>query len=261
VSSAFASGLDSIGHAYELIAFDTLDLVVAGAAEERTWRTVGPAMEATGALVGPSERPASELCRPYDRDREGLVLSEGAGIVILEGLDHARARGARPLAEIVAYASANDGADMFHPSGEGLRLVLADALDQAHSHGVEAPDYVNTHATGTRVGDALEAAVLREFFSDCAHDPWVSSSKGQAGHAMGATGAQELVYSLLMLEHGFLAPTMNLRHLDAECGGLKHVTERRDEAANCVLKLSAGFGGSNACVVFRGFDSAAGRAG
>ena len=146
-----------------------VDLRWAGAAEEAAWRTAGVSLEAAGALAdGFNDRPMA-ACRPYDRDRRGLVLSEGAGILVLEALEYAQARGAQPLAEIVAYAAANDGADVFRPSGEGLRSVLRTALAQAAEAGLEQVSYVNSHATGTPLGDAVEAGVLREVFGDGAN--------------------------------------------------------------------------------------------
>jgi 3-oxoacyl-[acyl-carrier-protein] synthase-1 len=251
ISSAFSSGVDSIGHAFELIGHDLQDVCLAGAAEEAAWRTAGVSLEAAGALAdGFNDRPMA-ACRPYDRDRRGLVLSEGAGILVLEALEYAQARGAQPLAEIVAYAAANDGADVFRPSGQGLRTVLSAALAQAAEAGVEHVTYVNSHATGTPLGDAVEAGVLRDVFGDGPNAPWVSSTKGQAGHALGATGAQETVYSLLMLQHGFVAPTANLEHLDPACAGVRHVTQLQQQPVPAVLKLSTGFGGSNACIILR----------
>jgi 3-oxoacyl-[acyl-carrier-protein] synthase-1 len=251
ISSAFSSGVDSIGHAFELIAHDLQDVCLAGAAEEAAWRTAGVSLEAAGALAdGFNDRPTA-ACRPYDRDRRGLVLSEGAGILVLEALEYALSRGAQPLAEVVAYAAANDGADVFRPTGQALRSVLTAALAQAAHAGVERVTYVNTHATGTPLGDAVEAGVLRDVFGDGPNAPWVSSTKGQAGHALGATGAQETVYTLLMLQHGFLAPTANLEHLDPACSGVRHLTRVQHQPVASALKLSTGFGGSNACIILR----------
>jgi 3-oxoacyl-[acyl-carrier-protein] synthase-1 len=251
ISSAFSSGVDCIGHAFDLIAHNLQDVCLAGAAEEAAWRTAGVSLEAAGALAdGFNDRPTA-ACRPYDRDRRGLVLSEGAAILVLEALDYALARGAQPLAEIVAYAAANDGADIFRPTGAGLRTVLNTALAQAATAGLTSISYVNSHATGTPLGDAVEAGVLRDVFGDGPTSPWVSSTKGQAGHALGATGAQEIVYGLLMLQHGFVAPTANLDLLDPACAGVRHVARIQHQPVPSVLKLSTGFGGSNACIILR----------
>jgi 3-oxoacyl-[acyl-carrier-protein] synthase-1 len=248
VSSAFATGADDIGHGYELIAFGIQDACICGASEEAVWSNGAISFETARALpTDYNDRPAA-ACRPYDRDRQGLVLSEGAGIVVLESLERAEGRGATPIAEVIGYGAANDGADMFRPTGDGLRLAIRAALAGAAARGVETIDYVNAHGTGTPVGDPVEAAVMRDLFGEGA---WVSSTKGLTGHGLGAAGAQEAVYTLLMLRHGFVAPTANLEHVDPECGGLRHVLSGRDEPIDTALSFSSGFGGTNACLVFR----------
>jgi 3-oxoacyl-[acyl-carrier-protein] synthase I len=248
ISSAFATGLDNIGHAYDLVRFGLQDVCLAGATEEDTWRHAGVSFENAGALsTGFNDRPR-EACRPYDSQRAGLVLSEGAAILVLESLDHAERRGARPWAEIVGYSCTNDGADMFRPTGEGLESAITQALAAAAGNGVRRVDYVNTHGTGTPLGDAVEISVLRKLFGE---GPFVSSSKGHAGHSLGATGAQEAVYTLLMMRHGFAAPTANLREVDPECTGVRHVRERTAAALGAALTFNVGFGGTNACLVLR----------
>jgi 3-oxoacyl-[acyl-carrier-protein] synthase-1 len=248
ISSAFSAGLDNVGHAYDLVRFGLQDVCLAGATEEDTWRHAGVSFENAGALsTGFEERP-TEACRPYDRQRAGLVLSEGAGVVVVESLEHAERRGARPWAEIVGYSCTNDGADMFRPSGEGLEAALRQALAQATEQGVRGVDYVNTHGTGTPLGDTVEVSALRKVVGE---GPLVSSTKGQTGHSLGATGAQEAVYTLLMMRHGFVAPTANLREVDPECAGIRHVQERTSAALGAALTFNVGFGGTNACVVLR----------
>jgi 3-oxoacyl-[acyl-carrier-protein] synthase-1 len=248
ISSSFASGADSIGHAYDLLRLGLQDVAICGGAEEAVWRSAGISLEATRSMsAGFNECPPA-ACRPYDVDRQGVILSEGAGIVVLETFDSAVGRGAHIYAEIVGYGSANDGADMFRSSGEGLKLALDMALASAAEAGVHSVDYVNTHATGTRVGDPAEVLVLREAFGD---RPWVSSTKGLAGHSLGATGAQEAIYTLLMLANGFVAPTANLERVDPECAGLRHAQVLQEQTLDTALSLSTGFGGVNACLLFR----------
>jgi 3-oxoacyl-[acyl-carrier-protein] synthase I len=251
ISSSFAAGVDSIGHAYDLIRFGLQDVAICGGAEEAAWRNAGISFETTGSMSGGFNERPSAACRPYDVDRQGLILSEGAGILILERLESAVRRGARIYAEIVGYGSANDGADMFRSTGQGLRLAMSMALEAAAESGVDKVDYVNAHATGTQVGDPAEAAVLRDLVGD---RTWVSSTKGQAGHALGATGAQEAVYSLLMLAHHFVAPTANLERIAPECAGLRHAVVLHEEELRTALTVSIGFGGANACIVFRAPD-------
>jgi 3-oxoacyl-[acyl-carrier-protein] synthase-1 len=248
ISSAFASGVDNIGHAYDLVRFGLQDVVLAGATEEDTWRHAGVSFENSGALSSGWNDHPEKACRPYDKERSGLVLSEGAAVLVLESLEHAERRGATPWAEIVGYGCANDGADMFRPSGEGLKSAIDQAVHAARENGAREIDYVNTHGTGTPLGDTVEIDVLRRTFGE---GPLVSSTKGQTGHALGATGAQEAVYSLLMMRHRFVAPTANLQNVDAECAGVRHVTKPTEAVLRAVLTFNVGFGGTNAAVVLK----------
>jgi 3-oxoacyl-[acyl-carrier-protein] synthase-1 len=248
ISSSFATGVDSIGHAYELIRYGVQDIAICGGAEEAVWRSAGVSFETTGSMAHSFNNCPQRACRPYDIEREGIVLSEGAGILILESLDDARRRDARIRAEIVGYGSANDGADMFRPTGEGLRLTLRMAVAAAAEHGVHRLDYANAHGTGTRVGDPIEAAVLGDVLGN---ETWVSSTKGLSGHALGAAGAQEAVYTLLMMGNGFIAPTANLEHVDPDCLGPRHAQCLQQAKLRSALSVSTGFGGANACIVFK----------
>ncbi|HXH09412.1 MAG TPA: beta-ketoacyl synthase N-terminal-like domain-containing protein [Alphaproteobacteria bacterium] len=249
ICSSSCSGTDNIGHAYELIARGVLDLGICGAAEESCWKQIGAFFDNwRGMPFSWNDRP-EKACRPYDRDREGTVFSEGAGILVLEELEHARRRGVVPYAEIVGYGVANDGWHMFEPSGEGLSACLRQALVQAREHGVERIDYVNSHGTGTKLHDALEARVIKEVFGPLA--PFVSSTKGLTGHGMGAAGAQEAVFTLLMLRHDFIAPTTNLEHIASDCEGIAHVQQVMERPLASVASFNAGLGGTNACLVFR----------
>jgi 3-oxoacyl-[acyl-carrier-protein] synthase-1 len=248
ISSACSTGPDSIGHASELIAFGQQDVAICGATEEDCWRQFGPSYENWGGTPGLyNQRPAS-ACRPYDEDREGVVMAAGAGIVVLESLDSARARGAHIYAELAGYGSANDGSDMFHPSGEGARAAARQALGAAARVGVSRLDYVNTHATGTKVGDEVEIDWIKDVVGS---DVPLSSTKGQIGHAQGAAGALEAVFTLLMLEHRFLAPTANLEHIDPACSGVPHVREVISARPRTMLTVNAGLGGTNASLVFQ----------
>lgn len=249
ICSSFCSGVDSIGHAYELIARGAMDLCIAGASEESTWKQIGGFFDNWGGMPSSWNDQPEKACRPYDRDREGMVISEGAGILILEALEHAEQRGISPYAEIVGYGSANDGFDMFHPSGEGLRACLEQALAEATEKGVDRIDYINSHGTGTKVHDPLEVQVIREIFGPCS--PFVSSTKALAGHSLGAAGAHEAVFTLLMLYYGFIAPTVNLERIAPDCEGISHVQSLMEIPLETVLTFNAGLGGTNACLIFR----------
>jgi len=249
ICSSFCSGVDAIGHAYELIARGVVDVCLCGASEESSLRQAWGCLDNwSGLPVSWNDQP-ERACRPYDVAREGPVLSEGSGIVLLEARDRALERGADPYAEIVGYGSANDGFSMFEPSGEGLAECLRQALAASEEHGVRRIDYINSHGTGTKVHDALEARVIREIFG--APSPPVSSTKALAGHSLGATGAHEAIFTLLMLRHGFVAPTVNLERIAPECEGISHVQTLRELPLDTAMTFNAGLGGSNACLVFR----------
>jgi 3-oxoacyl-[acyl-carrier-protein] synthase-1 len=246
--TSFSSGLDNIGHACELVARGVLDVCLCGAAEENALRQFWVYADNWGGMAAAwNDRPQS-ACRPYDRERGGTVLSEGAGILVLESEEHAAARGVSAYAEIVGYGSANDGDDMFEPSGEGLSECIRQGLQAAAGKGHDTIDYVNTHGTGTRVHDALEVRLLREIFGE--RVPPVSSTKGLAGHGLGATGAQEAVFTLLMLRNGFIAPTHNLEQIAEDCEGVPHVTSLTEAPLQTAMCFNAGLGGTNASLVF-----------
>jgi len=249
VCSSFCSGTDAIGHGYELIARGIVDVCLCGASEENALRQSWGCLDNWGGMpTSWNDRP-ERACRPYDESREGPVLSEGAGILTLEARDEALRRGAAPYAEIVGYGSANDGFNMFQPSGEGLTECLRQALAASAEQGIRRIDYVNSHGTGTKVHDALEVRVIREIFG--APTPLVSSTKALAGHSLGATGAHEAVFTLLMLRHGFVAPTVNLDRIARDCEGISHVQSLQELPLDTVMTFNAGLGGSNACLVFR----------
>jgi 3-oxoacyl-[acyl-carrier-protein] synthase-1 len=248
LSSACSTGLDSIGHAYELIAFGQQERCLAGAGEEEVWPQVGVTYDNWGGMPKTYDDRPTQACRPYEAKREGIVMSEGAAVLVLETLDAARKRGASILAEIVGYGCSNDGADMFEPSGGGLRRALEDALAAAKARGLASIDYVNAHGGASAVGDPIEVGVLREMFGP--DGPPISSTKGQTGHAMGATGSLEAAYTLLMMRHGFIAPTANLDEVDPRCAGVTHVATVIERPLHTTMSFNVGLGGTNSAVVF-----------
>jgi 3-oxoacyl-[acyl-carrier-protein] synthase-1 len=190
----------------------------------------------------------TEACRPFDRDRQGFIISEGSAALVLEEYNAAVRRNAPIYAEIVGYAAANDGHDLFVATGDAMQRVVRQSLNSAAERGVGGIDYINAHATGTPVGDAIEASVIRDVFGTSAA---VSSCKGTTGHSQGATGAQEVVYTLLMLRHGFLAPTANLQSPSDDCLGVDHVRTLREQRIGAALTMNNGLGGTNAALVMR----------
>lgn len=249
ISSACSTSAHCIGNASEMIQWGKQDIVFAGGGEELNW-TLTVLFDAMGALSSKYNEDPGRASRPFDRDRDGFVISGGGGVVVLEELEHAKARGAKIYGELVGYGATSDGHDMVAPSGEGGVRCMKMALD-----GLNDPiSYINAHGTSTPVGDMVEINGIREVFGD--NMPRISSTKSLAGHSQGATGVHEVIYSLLMLNHDFIAASANVENLDEEAIGAPVVTERIDNAGlDCVLSNSFGFGGTNACLVFRRFDS------
>jgi len=248
VSAACATGLYDVGFGYELVAAGIHDCCVCGGAEEESWQRVGLSADNSMGMPTAFNDAPSAACRPFDRDRQGFVISEGGGAVVLESYDAAVRRGAPIHAEIVGYAAANDGHDLYVATGDAMRRVVQQSLDGAARHGVSQIEYINAHATGTPIGDAIEAGVIREIFGTAAA---VSSCKGVTGHSQGAAGAQEVVYTLLMLRHGFLSPTANLEQPSDDCGGIDHVRTLREQRIGTALTMNNGLGGTNAALVLR----------
>jgi 3-oxoacyl-[acyl-carrier-protein] synthase-1 len=249
VSSACATGVDNIGHGFELIRHDLLDLCLCGGGEEQGIPNAWGFFDATNGMPTDFNDRPHQACRPYDRRRQGMVLSEGAGVLILEALDHAERRGVRAYAEVVGYSSANDGDNMFEPTGLGLRRCLEEILAAAAPGGDRQVDYINTHGTGTRLGDPVEVRVLSQLFG--AASPLISSTKGLTGHSLGAAGAHEAIYTLLMLQHGFVVPTFNLDEVAPECRGVRHVRTWMEVPLRTAITFNAGLGGTNAGLMFR----------
>lgn len=244
ISSACATSAHCIGNAVEQIQLGKQDIVFAGGGEELCWE-MACEFDAMGALSTKYNDTREKASRTYDAHRDGFVIAGGGGMVVVEELEHALARGAHIYAEIVGYGATSDGADMVAPSGEGAVRCMKMAM-----HGVDTPiDYLNSHGTSTPVGDVKELAAIREVFGD--KSPAISATKAMTGHSLGAAGVQEAIYSLLMLEHGFIAPSINIEELDEQAAGLNIVTETTDRELTTVMSNSFGFGGTNATLVMR----------
>ncbi|HHU2340296.1 TPA: beta-ketoacyl-ACP synthase I [Escherichia coli] len=244
ISSACATSAHCIGNAVEQIQLGKQDIVFAGGGEELCWE-MACEFDAMGALSTKYNDTPEKASRTYDAHRDGFVIAGGGGMVVVEELKHALARGAHIYAEIVGYGATSDGADMVAPSGEGAVRCMKMVM-----HGVDTPiDYLNSHGTSTPVGDVKELAAIREVFGD--KSPAISATKAMTGHSLGAAGVQEAIYSLLMLEHGFIAPSINIEELDEQAAGLNIVTETTDRELTTVMSNSFGFGGTNATLVMR----------
>ena len=249
ISSACATSTHCIGNAYELIQMGKQDIVFAGGGEEEHW-TLSMLFDAMGALSTKYNETPEKASRTYDADRDGFVIAGGGATLVVEELEHALKRGANIIAEIVGYGATSDGLDMVAPSGEGAVRCMQMALEN-----IEAPlDYINTHGTSTPVGDTKELWAIKETFGD--NIPPISSSKSLAGHSLGASGAQESIYSLLMMENNFIQASANIENLDENAVGMPIVTERRDNVTlNTVMSNNFGFGGTNACLVFQRYEA------
>jgi len=252
ISSACATSAHCIGAAMEQIQLGKQDVMFAGGGEEEHW-SLTMLFDAMGALsTGYNDTP-ERASRPFDRDRDGFVIAGGGGMLVLESLEHAEARGATILAELVGYAATSDGYDMVAPSGEGAERCLEQTLAMAAEHAERPVDYINAHGTSTPAGDITELRALEGVFGD--QRPPVSSTKSLTGHSLGAAGVQEAIYSLIMMQEGFIAGTLNVDHLDAEAGDYPIVTETlADRPLQRVVSNSFGFGGTNASLAFDRFS-------
>lgn len=249
ISSACSTSAHCIGTAVEQIQLGKQDVVFAGGGEELHW-TMSVLFDAMGALSTKYNDTPEKASRAYDADRDGFVIAGGGGMVVVEELEHALARGAKIYAEITGYGANSDGYDMVAPSGEGAERCMQMALSTVNG----TIDYINPHGTSTPVGDTKEAAAIRNVFGDKV--PKISSTKSMSGHSLGAAGVHEFIYSLMMLENDFIAPSINIDTLDSECEGMPIVTERIDNAGlNRIMSNSFGFGGTNASVVFEKYKA------
>ena len=243
ISSACATSVHCIGAAAEQIRWGKQDVMFAGGGEELHW-ALSNLFDAMGAMsTGYNDRP-EVASRAFDVNRDGFVIAGGAGIVVLEEYDRAKARGATIYAEVLGYGATSDGHDMVQPSGEGAVRCMRQALSTVKGRTI---DYVNPHATSTPVGDVKEAEAMREVFGSAI--PPLSATKSMTGHSLGAAGVQEAIYALLMMKHGFIAPSINVDTVDPELADLPIVTETREAELNTVLSNSFGFGGTNGTLV------------
>lgn len=248
ITSACSTSAHCIGHGAELIQMGKADRVITGGADEVRW-TMAALFDAMGALsTAYNDRP-TKAARPYDRKRDGFVLAGGAGILVLEAEETARERKARVRAELAGYGASSDGVDMVAPRTDGIARAMRTALREAEGSGKGTIDYINTHGTSTVAGDLTELDAIRDVFG--ANLPFISSTKGLTGHAIGAAAAHEAIYCLLMMEHGFIAPCANLEEPDPATRGLPIVDTMRKATLGAVMSNSLGFGGTNASLVFR----------
>ncbi len=245
VTSACATSAHCIGIAMEQIQYGKQDLIFAGGGEEEHWCLAG-LFDAMGALSSKYNDDPTKASRPYDQNRDGFVIAAGAGMVVVEEFEHAKARGAKIYAEITGYGATSDGHDMVAPSGEGARRCMELARST-----VDVPiDYINTHGTSTPVGDTCELQAMRDVFGD--EIPRFASSKSMCGHSLGATGVHEAIHCLLMLEHDFIAPSINVTDVDPAAEGMPLVTKRIDNAGiRTAMTNSFGFGGTNSTLVLQ----------
>ena len=244
MTSACSTSLHCIGNAVEQIQLGKQDIVFAGGGEEEHW-TLSCLFDAMGALSSQYNDHPETASRAYDANRDGFVIAGGGGALVIEDYEHAKARGAKIYAEIVGYGATSDGADMVAPSGEGAIRCMQLATAQ-----LDGPiDYINAHGTSTPAGDIVELNAIRTVFGD--QMPWVGSTKSLSGHSLGAAGVQEAIYSLLMMQSNFMAASANISTLDPAAEGCPILRERRDEPIRQILSNSFGFGGTNACMVFR----------
>jgi len=242
ISSACATSAHCIGHSADLIKSGQQDIVIAGGGEDLHWSSSN-LFDAMGALSSNFNDEPALASRAYDRDRDGFVISGGSGMLILEEEEHAKKRGANILAKISGYYATSDGYDMVAPSGEGAYRCMEGALQNYGS----SVDYINTHGTSTPVGDIAELTAIKELFKQ--EIPVISSTKSMTGHSLGATGAQEAIYSIMMLRDSFIAPSINISNLCEEAKGIYINTETLNQDIRAVLSNSFGFGGTNASLV------------
>jgi 3-oxoacyl-[acyl-carrier-protein] synthase I len=250
ISSACSTSSHCIGNAFEMIQLGKQDVMFAGGGEELHW-SLSVLFDAMGALSSKYNDTPTKASRAYDADRDGFVIAGGGGVIVLEELERAKARGAKIYAELVGYGATSDGADMVQPSGEGAVRCMQMAL-----RGIDEPvDYINTHGTSTPIGDTKELEAISEVFASRNAVPAISSTKSLSGHSQGAAGVHEAIYTLLMMKNNFLAASANIETLDPGAGDMPILLERRDDAKiNLAMSNSFGFGGTNSVLAFRAHD-------
>ena len=253
ISSACATSAHCIGNAAEMIQWGKQDMMFAGGCEELDW-TLSVLFDSMGAMSTRFNDTPGRASRAYDKDRDGFVIAGGAGVVLLEELERAKARGARIYGELVGYGATSDGFDMVAPSGEGAVRCMRMALNGHDGRGTGRVGYINSHGTATPVGDKVEVDAIREVFGK--DIPPISSTKSLAGHSLGAAGVHEAIFSLLMMNNGFICASANIDTLDPDFEGVPIATQRQDNVSlDCVMSNSFGFGGTNATLVFRRHDA------
>jgi 3-oxoacyl-[acyl-carrier-protein] synthase-1 len=253
ISSACATSAHCIGNAAELIQWGKQDVMFAGGCEELDW-TLSVLFDSMGAMSSKYNATPGKASRAYDVNRDGFVIAGGAGVVVLEELGRAKARGARIYGELVGYGATSDGYDMVAPSGEGAVRCMRIAMKGPEGKGVGKVDYINPHGTATPVGDKTEIEAIREVFGS--NVPAISSTKSLTGHSLGAAGVQEAIFALLMMNNGFICESANIDELDPDFRGVPIVLQRQDDVSlNCVMSNSFGFGGTNATLIFRRHDA------
>lgn len=244
ISSACATGAHCIGAALEQIQLGKQDIVFAGGSDEEHWSQTSM-FDAMGALSTKFNHTPEAASRPYDVDRDGFVVANGAGLVVVEELEHARKRGANIYGELIGYGATADGYEVVAPSGEGAKRCIAMALQSANG----PIDYINAHGTSTPIGDLVELGAIRSIFGS--KIPPISSTKSLSGHSLGAAGVHEAIYSLLMLKHNFIAASANIDNLDPDAADMNIVRDTRQAHLSTVMSNSYGFGGTNACLIFK----------
>ncbi len=247
ITSACTTSLHCIAASAEQIQWGKQDVMFAGGGEELEWPLTS-LFDAMGAMSSKYNDAPETASRAFDVNRDGFVIAGGAGMVVLEEYEHAKKRGAKIYAEITGYGATSDGYDMVAPSGEGAERAMQIALTEAATHGIDGIDYINPHATSTPVGDVAETGAIYKVFGD--NGPMISATKSMTGHSLGGAGAQEFIYTLIMMEQGFVAPSINVFDLDPELPPINIVTETRDAQIRNAMSNSFGFGGTNGSVIF-----------
>lgn len=247
ITSACTTSLHCIGAAVEQIQWGKQDMIFAGGGEELEWPMTS-LFDAMGAMSSKYNDAPATASRAFDVSRDGFVIAGGAGMVVLEEYEHAKARGAKIYAEVTGYAATSDGYDMVAPSGEGAERAMRMALKDAATRGVSGVDYINPHATSTPVGDVAETGAIHRVFGE--NGPMISATKSMTGHSLGGAGVQESIYSLLMMDGGFVAPSINIENLDPELPKVNIVQETREAELKSIMSNSFGFGGTNGSVIF-----------
>jgi len=254
ISSACSTGAHCIGTGMELIQLGKSDIAFCGAGENESWQFTAM-FDCMGALSTSRNDDPEHSSRAFDKDRDGFVIAGGGGVLILEELEHAKARGAKIYAELVGYGANSDGFDMVAPSGVGGERCMCLAIDMANQIGGEKEvDYVNTHGTSTPVGDVMELGAIKNVFTEKGYQPYVGSTKSLSGHALGAAGVHEAIYSILMMDNDFMAESANIENLVDEAEGMNILTKRKDGAFKRAMSNSFGFGGTNCALIFDKYE-------